>query len=160
MININNLGKYPWNVRRRSSEPFGEQVCFIAQYFSLVFNALQYCIVHIVCLRVWVCCQWLKLHCSDEPVTAWGLQSTLCHVRAAGCRLTRCPGSWRLCPAVHEWRWHKEGPAVSPVCSLCLPFSSCPWLWATKGSGTRRPYGIRWTRHSACPLFPFNPNAL
>lgn len=76
-----------------------------------------------MCVSVCCICQCLRLHCSDERAAAGGLESTLYHVRAAGSRLTRCPGSWRLCPAACEWWWHKEGPAESAVCSLCLPFS-------------------------------------
>lgn len=78
-----------------------------------------------VCVRISL---WLKLQRSDEPVPAGGLQSTLCHVRAAGSGLTRCPGSRRLCPAACERRWHKACPAERPVCSLCLPFSSGQYL--------------------------------
>lgn len=78
-----------------------------------------------VCVRISL---WLKLQRSDEPVPAGGLQSTLCHVRAAGSGLTRCPGSRRLCPAACERRWHKACPAESPVCSLCLPFSPGHYL--------------------------------
>lgn len=76
---------------------------------------------HCVCACI---SERLKLHCSGEPVPAGGPRSTPCHVRAAGSGLTRCPGSWRLCLAAWERRWHKECPAESPVCSLCLPFSS------------------------------------
>lgn len=67
---------------------------------------------------------WLKLHCSGEPGPAGGQQSTLCHARAAGSGLTRCPCGRQHCPATCERRWQKACPAESPVCSLCLPFST------------------------------------
>ena len=95
---------------------------FLLWPLTLYGPTLHVCVCVCVCTCMCIC-QWLRLHCSDERVAAGGLQSTLYHVRAAGSRLTRCPGSWRLCPAACEWWWHKEGPAESAVCSLCLPFS-------------------------------------
>lgn len=118
---FNNPSKYLWKASwKQGPDGSVEQVCFIALYLS---SAL-YCSTVVQCLCVFVCTSlWLKLHFSCEPVPAGGLQSTLCHVRAAGSGLTRCPGSWRLCPAAYERRWHKACPAESAVCSLCLPFS-------------------------------------
>lgn len=58
--------------------------CRTGVFYSTVF-LLWSLMLYDRMLCVYVCIsQWLKLHCSDEPVPAGGPQSTLCHVRAAG----------------------------------------------------------------------------
>lgn len=120
-ISFNNQSKYPWKgLWMEDFEPSVEQVCFIALCFSfgLYCCTVACCVCMCVFLSGWSSTVAMSQSLQEgrsQPCAMWELQ---------GAGLTRCPGSWQLCPAACEWRWHKEGPAESTVCSLCLPFSS------------------------------------
>ncbi len=110
--------------------------------WSLMLYSPTLCVCVCVCVRVRACvcvcihlcvymCVFLSGWSSGEPAPAGGPQSTLCHVRAAGSGLTRCPGSWLLCPAACEWRWHKS--VLQRVLSvLCVCLSPLPSILGYK----------------------------
>lgn len=133
--------------------------CRTGVFYSTVF-LLWSLMLYSPMLCVYVCIsQWLKLHCSDEPVSAGGPQSTLCHVRAAGSGANEVSRQLTALSCRLRVAMAQRGSCREYCLFFVSAFLLCPGLVLQKKATQEKHYGIRWMRHCACSPFPSSPFA-